>query len=101
MTIDGETVSLIDVSYYVTADFKLTVKAGTHSLGFALLNQDPQEINHTWRVVPGNVSVTNVSIAGPLSSTGPGDTPSRRSIFVCQPAAGADKSPAPKRSSPR
>ena len=97
VTVDGESVSLVEVSYYVTADFKLSVKAGTHSLGFALLNQDPQEINHTWRVIPGNVSVTNVSIAGPLSSTGPGDTPSRRSIFVCKPAAGADEVPCAKK----
>ena len=84
---DGESVSVVEVGYYVTADFKLTLKAGTHSLGFSLLDKDPQEINHTWRVVPGNVGVTNVAIAGPLSSTGPGDTPSRRSIFVCRPAA--------------
>lgn len=97
VTVDGESVSLVEVSYYVTADFKLTVKAGAHSLGFSLLEKDPQEINHTWRVVPGNVSVTNVAIAGPLSSTGPGDTPSRRSIFVCHPAVGSDDVPCAKK----
>jgi cytochrome c551/c552 len=104
VTVDGESVRLVEVGYYVTADFKLTLKAGTHSLGFSLLEKDPQEINHTWRVVPGNVGVTNVAIAGPLSSTGPGDTPSRRSIFVCQPApaasekgAGADEVPCAKK----
>jgi hypothetical protein len=102
VTVDGESVTLVEVGYYVTADFKLTLKAGTHSLGFSLVDKDPQEINHTWRVVPGNVGVTNVAIAGPLSSTGPGDTPSRRSIFVCQPApaakgAGADEVPCAKK----
>jgi hypothetical protein len=91
VTIDGESVTLVEVGYYVTADFKLTLKAGTHALGFSLLEKDPQEINHTWRVVPGNVGVTNVAIAGPLSSTGPGDTPSRRSIFVCRPAPAASE----------
>jgi hypothetical protein len=97
VTVDGESVSLVEVGYYVTADFKLTLKAGSHALGFALLEKDPQEINHTWRVVPGNVSVTNVAIAGPLSSTGPGDTPSRRAIFVCHPQAGTDDVPCAKR----
>jgi hypothetical protein len=97
VTVDGESVSLVEVGYYVTADFKLTLKAGSHALGFALLEKDPQEINHTWRVVPGNVSVTNVAIAGPLSSTGPGDTPSRRAIFVCHPQTGTDDVPCAKR----
>ena len=97
VTVDGESVSPVEVGYYVTADFKLSLKAGSHSLGFSLLEKDPQEINHTWRVVPGNVGVTNVAIAGPLSSTGPGDTPSRRSIFVCRPSASQDEVPCAKK----
>ncbi|MCU1335725.1 MAG: hypothetical protein JWO19_1306 [Bryobacterales bacterium] len=97
VTVDGESVSLVEVGYYVTADFKLTMKAGTHSLGFSLLEKDPQEINHTWRVVPGNVGVTNVAIAGPLSSTGPGDTPSRRAIFVCHPSNATEDFPCAKK----
>ena len=31
------------------------------------------------------MSVANVEIEGPFNVTGPGDTPSRRKIFVCQP----------------
>src|SRR6185295_10008088 len=31
-------------------------------------------------------SVTSVTIAGPYAAIGPGDTPSRRRIFVCHPA---------------
>jgi len=97
VTVDGEAVSLVEVGYYVTADFKLSMKAGSHALGFALLEKDPQEINHTWRVIPGNVSVTNVAIAGPFSSTGAGDTPSRRAIFVCHPAAPGEDVPCAKK----
>jgi Protein of unknown function (DUF1592)/Protein of unknown function (DUF1588)/Protein of unknown function (DUF1585)/Protein of unknown function (DUF1587)/Protein of unknown function (DUF1595)/Planctomycete cytochrome C len=97
VTVDGESVSLIEVGYYVTADIRFTVKAGSHSVGFSLLDKDPQEINHTWRVVPGNVGVTNVAIAGPLSSTGSGDTPSRRSIFICHPAAANEELPCAKK----
>src|SRR4030095_1471026 len=31
------------------------------------------------------------TITGPFNSTGPGDTPSRRRIFTCRPATGADR----------
>jgi hypothetical protein len=32
-------------------------------------------------------ALTQLSFTGPLNVTGPGDTPSRRRIFICQPAA--------------
>jgi mono/diheme cytochrome c family protein len=38
----------------------------------------------------GNARVGTVSIGGPYRIDGPGDTPSRREIFVCQPQAGVD-----------
>jgi hypothetical protein len=34
-----------------------------------------------------------VTITGPFASTGPGDTPSRRRIFTCQPVAAAEEEP--------
>ncbi len=37
--------------------------------------------------------VDRVSITGPLKATGPGDTPSRRLIFVCHPANHAEELP--------
>jgi hypothetical protein len=44
---------------------------------------------------PGNDSslprITNLSIAGPYNVTGSGDTPSRRTIFVCHPSAPAEE----------
>jgi len=36
-----------------------------------------------------NAAVEQVAIGGPYAVEGPGDTPSRREIFVCRPAAGA------------
>jgi len=85
VTVNGEPVQTVETGYYVTADIKLVMKAGPQEIGFALVEEDPQGINHVWKVKPGAVSVTNVSIAGPLESTGPGDTPSRQRIFVCHP----------------
>ncbi len=39
----------------------------------------------------------SVTINGPLDATGPGDTPSRRRLFVCQPTAAAQESACAKR----
>jgi cytochrome c551/c552 len=43
----------------------------------------------------GNASslprITNLSIAGPYNVTGPGDTPSRRTIFVCHPSGPSEE----------
>ncbi len=36
-----------------------------------------------------NAAVEQVAIGGPYAVEGPGDTPSRRAIFACRPAAGA------------
>ncbi len=36
-------------------------------------------------------AVDQVGIAGPFNATGPGETPTRRRLFVCDPAAGADE----------
>ncbi len=37
--------------------------------------------------------LARVDITGPYNATGPGDTPSRRRIFVCHPSAPADEIP--------
>ena len=39
----------------------------------------------------GNAAVDRVEIVGPHDATGPGDTPSRRRIFMCRPAGVADE----------
>ena len=41
----------------------------------------------------GNAAVDSVSIGGPYNMTGASDTPSRRAIFVCRPAAPSDEGP--------
>jgi hypothetical protein len=37
--------------------------------------------------------LASVDIVGPYKATGPGDTASRRRIFICRPAAGSDEIP--------
>ncbi len=88
--------------YTHDADAKLqlrfTARAGPHVVGVAFAGearsaaegvlQPPQvgyplAIDEMWT---GNPAVEHVEIAGPYAVKGPGDTPSRRRIFVCRPA---------------
>lgn len=41
--------------------------------------------------------VLSVAISGPFHPTGPGDTPSRRKIFICRPAGDKDELPCAKK----
>ncbi len=41
----------------------------------------------------GNGAFSNLSISGPYNVAGPGDSPSRRKIFVCKPATPAEEEP--------
>ena len=45
----------------------------------------------------GNAAVDSVAISGPYASTGPGDTPSRRRIFVCRPGSAGAEEPCARR----
>ena len=98
--------------YEFSADAGLEVrfqaKAGTRLVGVAFLNQ-PSEPEG--KLMPrqfyddllsfkgGDPAVDNVSISGPFNPKGLGDTPSRRKIFVCNPAGTviADEEPCAKR----
>jgi len=87
----------------------MSVKAGEHEVGatFVKLPSTEEVESHRQRLerpyyMNGNFMqqrwaiyqpfVDKVSITGPFEPAGPGDTPSRRRIFVCQPAAG-DENP--------
>ena len=43
--------------------------------------------------IMGDPSVDRLTVEGPRAATGPGDTASRRKIFVCRPAKPADEEP--------
>jgi hypothetical protein len=77
-------------------NIRVPVKAGPHVLGVAFLKapsalleteRQPYEAHFNMdrhpRIQP---AVYSVSITGPYAAKGPGDTPSRRRILVCQPA---------------
>src|SRR5688572_6105678 len=70
--------------------FRFAVPAGPRSVGVAFverseaLSEDP--LRPPGRNRGALPSVVSVTITGPFNATGPGDTPSRRRLFVCRPS---------------
>src|SRR5207253_10354515 len=72
------------------------VTAGPHAIGLAFLKgpsdlletarQPYQAHFNSYRHPRIQPAVYSISIVGPYAATGPGDTPSRRRIFVSRPA---------------
>jgi hypothetical protein len=86
--------------------FRVPVKAGPHAVTVAFI-QEPKAAhagrlqgyirssvdNFDWS---GQPHIQTLVITGPFDGTGPGDTPSRRRIFVCHPANTAGEAPCAK-----
>ena len=89
VTLNGERVKLAKSA--PSLDLRLTVPAGPQELGVAFIRKSPPGADDIWQIYPNNSGVQSVAITGPFNSTGPGDTPSRRRIFVCRPASVADE----------
>jgi cytochrome c551/c552 len=89
-------------------EFRAQVKAGPQTLGVAFLEKSYEAIEdlvhrpmnstndpnigmqYGYSTVP---HLARVDITGPYQAAGPGDTPSRRRIFVCHPSVAADEIP--------
>ena len=86
---------------------KVPIKAGPHTVGVAFLRKtsaQPDGVMEPYlrsTVDPleqrGMPLIDNVSIGGPFDAKGPGDTPSRRRIFVCRPKTSAEEVPCAKK----
>jgi hypothetical protein len=82
---------------------KTHVSAGPHSVGVTFVKKDDAEFDYILQpflrttLDPVNEAglphVENLIVAGPYNPTGPGDSPSRRQIFICKPASAADELP--------
>ena len=73
---------------------RIPVKAGPRVVGVAFIRKNsaesddplqPHTRDHDLQNMNGIPRVDYVDIRGPFEATGPGDTPSRRRIFVCRP----------------
>jgi hypothetical protein len=87
VTIDGEAVETAN-----PRSIRRVVTAGPHAIGVALVDRQRAAgvddvysdfRNNSVFTAPG--AVQSITISGPFNPTGPGDTPSRRRIFVCRP----------------
>ena len=105
--LDGRRVKLIDASIDTaeanqgTRNFELRMplKAGPHKIGAGFLSESAKlELGGAAgrgnaSPPPNTVSVEYVSIGGPYSPDGPGETESRRRIFLCRPKSGEAEEP--------
>jgi hypothetical protein len=83
-----------DETQPATLDVRIPVKAGSRLIGATFLKKtwapenilEPRLVNMETDDEPG---VGAVTIDGPYNPTGPGETPSRRKLFVCEPKGGS------------
>ena len=89
---------------------RVSVKAGPHDVGVAFLRKDsalsdeplqPFTRNLDLQDMNGLPTINFMQITGPFAVTGPGDTPSRRKIFMCDARVNASRSGSAKASAER
>jgi mono/diheme cytochrome c family protein len=79
-------------------EVRFAAKAGTHAIGISFVKQswEPEDVAQpprtgwgfgTDEMFDGSPGLASVTIEGPFSDAGPGDTPSRRRILSCHPQA--------------
>jgi hypothetical protein len=94
VTLNGQQVQAPDLRR-----FRIKVPAGPQSIAIALVEPanwggvDDLHARANYR----RDDFENVVINGPFNATGPGDTPSRRAIFVCRPTDTASEAPCARR----
>ncbi len=70
-------------------EVRLAVKAGPHQVAATFVKDTakPEGVLVSTRQAAFFEGVGSLSVAGPYAMKGPGDTPSRRQVFVCNPSA--------------
>ena len=78
----------------VEATFAL--RAGPRVIGVAFIEHTPalgeQLVRPRLRTRGGLPAISSVTVSGPYGVDGPGDTPSRRRLFICEPKSAAEES---------
>ncbi len=104
--IDGSRVKLFTLAPGEPPEVRVPIKGGPHDVGVTFLRQtldlveqvrepftNPDAPSGTGGQAGPLPSVSSVTIVGPFNAVGPGDTPSRRRVFVCTPASAAQERP--------
>jgi mono/diheme cytochrome c family protein len=82
-------------------EFRVPVKAGPRLIGVAFIEKDEvrdeEVLRPRLRGAGAEIGVGVVTISGPYNAKGPGNTLSRRRIFVCRPASASEEEPCARR----
>jgi hypothetical protein len=82
-------------------EFRIPMKSGPHLVGVTFVERneirDEETLRPRMRGRGTQIAIASVTISGPYNTVGSGDTPSRRRIFVCRPAAASEESPCARR----
>ncbi len=118
VAVNGTRVALIDINPAITLakdgikTDPIKIKAGPQRISASFLVKQDGPLEDEYRMieqslvdvsagtVPGMSTLPHLhefSVTGPTNVTGISDTPSRRRIFVCRPATGADEIPCAKK----
>ncbi len=86
---------------------RVPVSAGPHTIGVAFVKktealpdgllQPFQRTNFDTQEQRGVPFLESLSVGGPFNASGPGDTPSRRKIFVCRPQSSGEETACAKK----
>jgi mono/diheme cytochrome c family protein len=113
ISVDGERKGLVTIAAGAVTDdpdapnegaapkFRFSVPAGPRSVAITFI-QRSEALPESPLRPPGRTrgalpSVVSVTITGPFNPKGPGETPSRRRIFVCKPAGAAQEADCARR----
>jgi hypothetical protein len=97
LTVDGRAVPVshegpVRDSPVVNGPTRIKVAAGLRTITAALL--DPSSaagVNDLYEVFPRKGAIFNIVVNGPFNPTGPGNTATRKKIFICRPPKPADE----------
>src|SRR5688572_10004508 len=87
VTIDGQPVDLNGKT-----QLRLPIDAGPHTIAVALVKRSHVDgADGVYDAPTRAPGISQITIAGPFNGRGPGDTPSRRRLYVCTPKAAAEE----------
>jgi mono/diheme cytochrome c family protein len=87
VTIDGQPVDLQGKT-----QVRLPMEAGPHTIAVALVKKSHVDgADGVYDAPTRAPGISQITIAGPFNARGPGDTPSRRRLYVCTPKAAAEE----------
>jgi len=89
ITLNGERLRLFERT--VPRDLRIKIPAGPQTIGVAIVRtRNARGVDDLYSELATAAGVQSLGINGPFNPTGPGDTPSRRRLLLCTPAAGEE-----------